>query len=275
VVRNAIPITMVMGFLFIPMVIIVASGDVDLSLGFLAGFVGWIVAILSPKMGLGLAIIVSLLIALTVGLINGLLVGLVKLKGIVVTFAMGSLLSGLILLLSGGATMKAPAGLSQALARSPFIVFFWVLLVILCAVLMKFTPLGRRPRADDPVQENLGKRLVYRGLPFVFSSLMSWISGILILSWIGYATIASGNGYAEMALLATLIGGTAYYAGTGFVLSGAIALIAVVLFQISNQIGNLAPANQKVMQGILLIVMLPIAHFYHVGVDWLHRRLKK
>jgi ribose/xylose/arabinose/galactoside ABC-type transport system permease subunit len=87
VVRNAIPITMIMGFLFIPMVIIVASGDVDLSLGFLAGVVGWIVAILSPKMGLGLAIIISLLIALAVGLINGLLVGLVKLKGIVVTFA--------------------------------------------------------------------------------------------------------------------------------------------------------------------------------------------
>jgi ribose/xylose/arabinose/galactoside ABC-type transport system permease subunit len=140
---------------------------------------------------------------------------------------------------------------------------------------MKFTPFGRRPRAGDSAQETLGTRLLYRGLPFVFSSLMSWIAGILFLSWVRYATIASGTGLAEMALLATLIGGTAYYAGTSFVLSGAIALISVVLFQYTNQMANIAPGNQKVIQGVLLLVMLPIAHYYHVGVDWLYRHQKK
>lgn len=273
--KNVVPITVMMGFLFIPMVIIVASGDVDLSLGFLAGVVGWIVAILSPKMGLGAAIVISLLVALAVGLINGLLVGLVKLKGIVVTFAMSFLLSGLVLLLSEGKVMPGPEGLSPALTRSPFFLILWLLLVILCAALMKFTPLGRRPKADDPVQETLGMRLLYRGLPFVFSSFMSWISGILVLSWVRFATIASGTGYAEMALLATLIGGTAYYAGTGFVLSGAIGLFSIVLFQNANQMSNLPAADQKVIQGVLLLVMLPIVHFYHVGVDWLYHRQRK
>jgi ribose/xylose/arabinose/galactoside ABC-type transport system permease subunit len=273
--KTAVPITVMMGFLFIPMVVIVASGDVDLSLGFLAGVVGWIVAILSPTMGMGSAIVISLLVALAVGLINALLVGLLKLKGIVVTFAMSFLLSGLILVMSGGKTMPAPEGLSSALVRSPFIFFLWLLLVVVCAGLMKFTPLGRRPRAGDPVQETLGTRLLYRGLPFLFSSFMSWISGILVLSWVGYATIAAGSGYAEMALLATLIGGTAYYAGTGFVLSGAIALFSIVLFQNANQLSNLSAADQKVIQGVFLLVMLPTTYYYHVGVDWLYRRLRR
>jgi ribose/xylose/arabinose/galactoside ABC-type transport system permease subunit len=273
--KNTIPITMMMGFLLIPMVIIVASGDVDISLGFLAGLVGSMVALLSPMIGLGPAIVISLLISLAVGLINGLLVGLTNLKGIVVTFAMSFLLSGLILLLSEGKTMRAPEGLTPALARSPIIIFLWLLLVILFAALMKFTTLGRRPRAGDPVQETLGTRLLNRGLPFVFSSFMAWISGILVLSWVGYATIASGAGYAEMALLATLLGGTAYYAGTGFVLSGAIALLSIVLFQNGNQLINLSAADQKVIQGVLLLVMLPIAYVYHVGVDGLYHRRKK
>jgi ribose transport system permease protein len=273
--KGVVPITIMYGFLFIPMVILVASGDADLSLGFLAGVVGWVIALQSPKIGLGAAILVSLLAALGVGLFNGLMVGLLRLKGIIVTFAMSFFLSGLILLASGGKTLKAPEGLSPDLARSPIFIVLWLLLVIACAVIMKFTPFGRRPRADDPVQENLGARLLYRGFPFVFSGFMSWITGFMMLSYVGYATIASGTGYAEMALLATLLGGTAYYAGTGFVLSGAVALFALVLFQNANQINNMPAAEQKVIQGVLLLVMLPIAHLYHVVIDWLYRRLRK
>jgi len=273
--RSTLPITITMGFLLIPMVIIVASGDADLSLGFLAGLVSWMLAILSPKLGLGAAIAISLLVSLLVGSINGLLVGLFKLKGIIVTFAMSFLLSGLILVLGGGKVIQGPAELTPALARSPIMILLWLLLVIVCAALMKFTPLGRRPIAGDPVQETLGMRLLYRGLPFVFSGVMAWISGILILGWVGYATIASGVGWAEMVLLATLLGGTAYAAGTGFLLSGAIALFAIVLFQNGNQMANLEAADQKLIQGVLLLLMLPIAHFYHVGIDGLYRRRKK
>ena len=125
------------------------------------------------------------------------------------------------------------------------------------------------------MQETVIRRMLYRGLPFVFSGVMAWISGILLLSWVGYATIASGTGFAETVILATLLGGTAYYAGTGFVLSGAIALFAIVLFQNGNQVANLSASDQKLLQGVFLLLMLPIAHFYHLGAEWLYRRRKK
>jgi ribose/xylose/arabinose/galactoside ABC-type transport system permease subunit len=216
-----------------------------------------------------MAILMSLLVALVVGLTNGLLVGVVRLKGFVVTFAMSFLLNGLILIWGTMSMPKVPAALS-ALARSPLILLLWILLAIACAVLMIFTSLGRRPRAGEPEQVPPGLRgLLYKGLPFVFSSFMAWISGILLLSWLGYATIGAGSGFAETALLATLMGGTAYYAGTGFVLSGTIALIPIVLFQ---QMLSLPAGEERAILGALLLTMLPITHYYHVGVDWLYRR---
>jgi ribose/xylose/arabinose/galactoside ABC-type transport system permease subunit len=273
--NNIVPISLMYGFLLIPMVMIVASGDADISLGYLAGVVGWIIALQTPKIGAVPAIFVSLLVALGVGLFNGLMVGLLKIKGIIVTFAMSFLLSGVILSVSGGKVMAAPKGMDPVLARSPIFPMLWVLLVIVCAAVMKFTPFGRRPRAEDHGEETLGARLLYRGLPFVLSGCMAWITGILMLSYVGYATIASGMGLAELTLLAALVGGTAYYAGTGFILSGAIAVFAVILFQNGHQVSKMTSADQKALEGVLLLVMLPIAHYYHVFVDWLYRRQKK
>lgn len=269
---DIVPHIVTLGFLVIPMIIIIASGDADLSSGTLAGLVCRIVVFLHWQIGLEIAILISLLVALAVGLTNGLLIGLGRLKGIFVTFGMSFVLYGLILMWGILSIPKMPAGLT-ALARSPLILWLWILLVIVCAALMIFTPLGRRPQAGEPGQEPLGWRgLLYRGLPFVFSSFMAWISGILLLSWLGYATIAAGSGYTEIVLLATLLGGTAYYAGTGFVLSGAIALIAIVLFR---QMLNLSTAEERVILGALLLIILPITQYYHIGVDCLYRRQSK
>ncbi len=107
----------------------------------------------------------------------------------------------------------------------------------------------------------------------MFSSFMAWVSGLLLLGWHGYGTIGAASGYVETALLATLLGGTAYYAGTGFVLRGAIALIDIVLFQ---QLFSLPIAKESVILGTLLLIILPITQYYHVGVDRVyHREYKK
>ncbi len=264
----------ILGFLVLPVIITLASGDLDLSVGFLAGAVSCLAASLGESLGLWPAVLLSLPVALGAGLINALLVGLLRLKGVIVTFAMGVFLYGLTFVVNGAQLVHAPKGLDQALSRSPFVVAMWILLALGCAALMIFTPFGRRPRIGEP-QESLGRNLLYRGLPFLFSSGMAWVAGILLLSYVGAAMPAAGSGYVELALLAALAGGTAYQAGTGFALSGAFGLAAVILFQNGNQMANMPIGNQRLLLGVLLLVLLPITHYYHVGVDWLYRRQKK
>lgn len=266
---DTVPNIVTLGFLLLPMILLIASGDADLSSGMLAGLVCQIVNFLHWQIGMRMAILISLPVALLVGLTNGLLVSFAKLKGIFVTFGMSYILYGLIIVWHILLIPKLPVGLS-ILSRSPLILWLWILLVLGCAALMIFTPLGHQPQAGRPSSWN---RLLYKGLPFVFSSFMAWISGVLLLSWLGYSTMGAGSGFTEIVLLATLLGGTAYYARTGFVLSGAMALIAIILFR---QTLNLSIAEENVILGVLLLIMLPIAQYYHIGVDWLYcRQIKK
>ncbi len=270
---DTVPNIVTLGFLVLPMILLIASGDADLSSGMLAGLVCQIVNFLHWQVGMRMAILISLPVALLVGLTNGLLVGFAKLKGIFVTFGMSYILYGLIIVWHILLIPKLPVGLS-ILSRSPLILWLWILLVLGCAALMVFTPLLRRPQAGEPGQRSQRrKRQLSKGLLFMFSSFMAWVSGLLLLGWHGYGTIGAASGYVETALLATLLGGTAYYAGTGFVLSGAIALIDIVLFQ---QLFSLPIAKESAILGTLLLIILPITQYYNVGFDRLyHREYKK
>ncbi|MBN1121239.1 MAG: ABC transporter permease [Anaerolineae bacterium] len=264
------------GFFVIPTVILLAEGNLDLSMGAMAGLVAIVVAGSGESSSVVLGIFISLIVALLIGIVNGLLVGLAKQKGIVVTFAMSFLLYAITLLVSEGRTVMAPRGMIDlGLATSPLTVIVWLILVLGCAALMIFTPFGRRPKEGDQ-EEGIGKRLLFVGLPFVFSSLMAWLAGILMLGWMGAAFASTGQGYVEMALLAALLGGTAYSGGTGFVLSASAALVSVVLMQNALRMGGDTPiATIYLIEGLLIVILLPVTHFYHIGAErFYHKRME-
>jgi ribose transport system permease protein len=261
------------GVFVIPTVILLAEGNLDLSMGAVAGLVAIMVANTGENSSAVLGLFISLIVVLIIGIVNGLLVGLAKQKGIVVTFAMSFLLYAITLRVTEGRTVMAPRGLMDlGLATSPLTFIVWLILVLGCAALMIFTPFGRRPKEDDQEEGN-GKRLLFVGLPFVFSSLMAWLAGILIIGWMGAAFASTGQGYVEVALLAALLGGTAYAGGTGFMLSASAALVAVVLLQTTLRMGGDTPvATIYLIEGLLIVILLPVTHFYHIGAERLYQK---
>jgi hypothetical protein len=38
---------------------------------------------------------------------------------------------------------------------------------------------------------------------------------------------------------------------------------------------RLPPGQERVILGALMLIMLPIAQYYHAGMDWLYRRQSK
>lgn len=262
---DTIPSIIIPGVLLIPMIMLIASGDIDLSSGILAGLTCEILIFPNPYRDIGMTTFISLLVALTVGLTHGLLVGFVKLKGVYVTLGMSYFLFGLVFMFKTLMIPVAPPWL-RAFSHSPFILWLWILLVIVCAAIMIFIALGRHPLAGEP--ESPGRKgSLYKGSLFVFSSLMAWISGNLLLN--GYVSSMSSPYLTEIVVLAALMGGTAYYAGTGFVLSGAAALVAIVLFR---QMPGFSPLTERIIWGMLILILPPIAQYYHVGLDRLYCR---
>ncbi len=275
VLRPLIANIVIAGLFVIPTVILLVEGNLDLSMGAVAGLVALIVAGTGENSSVVLGIFISLIVVLLVGIVNGLLVGLAKQKGIVVTFAMAFVLYAVALLLSEGRSVMAPRGMMDlGLAASPLTVIVWLILVLGGAALMIFTPFGRRPKEGDQ-EEGIGKRLLFVGLPFVFSSLMAWLAGILMLGWLGAAFASTGQGYVEVALLAALLGGTAYSGGTGFMLSASAALVPVVLLQNALRMGDAPAPTINLIVGLLILILLPVTHFYHIGAErFYHKRME-
>src|SRR5207302_5348204 len=88
--------------LVIPMMMIVAAGGLDLSVGSVAALSAVIQAEVEHDIGPLLAIVVAVFVAAVIGIINGLMVSLARLHGALVTLAMMVLARGLATSVTGG-----------------------------------------------------------------------------------------------------------------------------------------------------------------------------
>ena len=99
------------GIVAMPATFLIMSGQVDLSVGATAAFVGIVLAATAPESGLLTAVLLAVGTGLLIGLVNGLLVTAGGVNSIAATFASMALLRGLAYLI--------PSGLAIAVVRVP------------------------------------------------------------------------------------------------------------------------------------------------------------
>jgi ribose transport system permease protein len=128
------------------------AGDYDLSVGSMMGLSSMLIATLNVwhDWPIGFAILAALLVAVCVGLANGLFIVYLGVESLIVTLGSGTILAGIVLWISGSATIT---GVSMTLVDLVIrtrifgisLVFYYA--VILAAVMwyvFEYTALGRR-----------------------------------------------------------------------------------------------------------------------------------
>jgi ribose transport system permease protein len=128
------------------------AGDYDLSVGSMMGLSSMLIAILNvvQRWPIGLAIGAALLVGVAVGFANGIFIVFLGVDSLIVTLGSGTMLSGVVLWISGSATVT---GVSDALVSAVIrtrllgisLVFYYALAI--AAVMwfvFEFTTLGRR-----------------------------------------------------------------------------------------------------------------------------------
>ncbi|OYO84885.1 ribose ABC transporter permease, partial [Lachnotalea glycerini] len=129
--------------------LIIISGEIDLSIGFLAGMAGSFACIMFVATGnLFLAFMFGLLLGATVGAVNGLFVAYFKLPSFIVTLAMQTVCFGIICLYTGGQNIYKIGnfkvlGQSKLLGIIPITVFFMIVMLVITHILLKYTKFGR------------------------------------------------------------------------------------------------------------------------------------
>ena len=212
--------------------------------------------------GLVAAIVVALLAATAVGLINGMLVGLLQLNALIVTLAVGAILSGATLWYRKGCRrsarvppMLADWGGTRLLGIN---VSVWVaaILVATLTIILRKTTVGRRfsavganPRAAHVAGISVP---VYQIAAFVVAGLLYGIAGILLSAFIRNPTLDVGDAYLLAPIAAAVLGGTAITGGIGSMIAVAgAALFLTHLGQMLKMLG-IATAFQLIVQGVAI-----------------------
>jgi ribose transport system permease protein len=215
------------------------------------------------------AVIAALLISAAVGLCNGILVGVLQLNALIVTLAVGAVVSGL--------TLSYRMGLPQEARVPPILADFggtrwlginlavWVavVLILLATLILRRTRFGRRfsavganPRAARVAGVNVA---AYQTAAFAVGGLLYGFAGILISAFIRNPTLNVGDPYLLAPIAAAVLAGTAISGGVGSMISVAgAALFLTHLGQVLKMMG-ISTAVQMIIQGIAIALGMGLA----------------
>ncbi|NKQ51755.1 ABC transporter permease [Amycolatopsis sp. K13G38] len=196
------------------------AGDYDLSVASTLNLSTVVVAVLNAQHGWGiwLAVLVAILASLAVGFVNGLIVTVFEINPFIVTLGMGTVVQGLIYLLSNSATISGvDRSLSDAVLTQPFLAipvgFFYAL--ALCAIawyVFDHTAFGQRllfvGQSHDVARLNGVNVARLRWRALIISAGTAGLAGVVYAGTTASADPVSGASFLLPAFAAAFLGST-------------------------------------------------------------------
>ncbi len=260
----------VVGTLAVAQTLIILTAGIDLSVGVVMVMSSMVMAQTSVENGVppALALVLGLFVGLAAGAFNGLLVTRLNLQPFIVTLGTLSVFTALMLLYSGGATVRGSdmpelltwtgATLNLGGVNVTIGVLMMLVLYVAIAFILRSTAWGRHVYAvgDDPEAARLAGIQVNRVLLSVYLAagavlaLAAWIQ-------IGRTNAASPNAGAELnldSITAVVIGGTSLFGGRGNVWGTLLGALIVGVFRNGLSLAGLDVLWQTFAVGVLIIV---------------------
>lgn len=252
-----------------------AAGEFDLSIGGVIGLSAILIAKL-PGLGLGFAwsLVIVLLIALFVGASNSFFVVRIGSNSFVVTLAMGTLLVGLGLGLSGSQTLGnvTPGFVNDMQIKLGGIgVPFWGALVfsLLLWFMLEHTPTGRYLLFTGEGRE--AARLAgvkvnrMRSLGLVTASLGACLAGLIIVGQSAAASSTFGSPYLLQALAAAFLGTTTIKVGRFNVIGTLIGVALLAVGTTGLELLGLSSWSADIFDGGVLIAAVTFAQLVRLA----------
>ncbi len=244
-------------------------GDIDVSIGAIAGLAGIVCAKMIVDMGAdpALAIPAAILVAAAAGALNGLIITLLNLNSLVVTIGMLSVYSGLNLLITQGRTIvNLPKhvtflGSGQAFGLP---VTLWVMLAMFLVVLFVTarTVFGRQLYAVGNSRE--AARIVgisevrVRVTAFAIAGGLAGVAGILLCFRLMSAQATLGQSWLLPSIAAPVIGGIATTGGIGTIWGALIGAAIMVVIGNIIVLGGVGIYLQQIVTGLIVVIAVAL-----------------
>jgi ribose/xylose/arabinose/galactoside ABC-type transport system permease subunit len=252
----------VLGLISLGLLVVILTGNVDLTVGTFMGFAGALTAQWAISLGLLPAIVLGVGVAIAVGFINGFLSTRGTGLSVIVTLAMLTIFQGATLLFTGGRPIQGVPDDMRALGWGyvgpiPLPIVIAVVAGILVHILLRHTTFGRQLYAIGGNAE--AARL--SGIPvkmriiqaFMISASFAMVAGLVLTARTMSAQPTAGVGDEFSAVGAVLIGGASLNGGAGNVV-GTLAGV-LILGMISNGLNLLQvnPFYQYIIKGLIIL----------------------
>ncbi|GAA1875303.1 ABC transporter permease [Lapillicoccus jejuensis] len=260
----------ILQYLAVPIVIglaqmvVLAVGQMNLSVGVLTGLTAVVAASLMVDAGLpaGLAVVAALLLGLLVGLTNGLLVVLTRINGFIVTLATMTIVAGIRYGVHGTGTYQGYSPGLVSLGRAsvlgvPTVFLAAVVVAVLVALFFARGVVGRQMLASggNPLAARLSGISNDRSVvvAHALSGLLAGVAGVLVVALSGSVNASIGDDLLLPSFAAPIIGGVALAGGVVSVLGTCLAAFIVRLVDVAQAQYNINPRWVDLVVGAVVL----------------------
>lgn len=273
------------GIMAVGMTFMLASGEIDLSVGSTYAMAPCLAGLLMTKyhFNIWLSCLVGLMVGAVIGLINGILTTKGRLPAFITTLGMMSIVRGIALIMTGawpvtvgGGNITGPdaarfffLGGGRLFNRVPMQFVWFIGVLIVWGLLLAATTFGFRVYAigGNVRAAHLSGINVHRVkiTNFVMLGFLCALSGLLTLSFLGTVTATLGQGIELDVISAAIIGGAPMGGGGGTVLGTLIGAMIMGVLRNGLVLLGISPFWQTVAIGGVIILA--------VGLDrWIIHR---
>lgn len=249
----------------VAMTMVLMTGGIDLSLGYMIGLASIACGIFIKSMGMPIAagLLLTLLIGAAFGLLNGICIQLLHVPAFIATLGTGYIIYGIAQIISNGETVNHLPDALLALGKTKIgpltttVLVSAAVCVVFYYILHKST-FGRNLTAFG--MNEAASRLSGVNTPFinmavyVISVVLSGAVGILLTIDVNCAQPTMGGGnYTFQVITGTVIGGANLYGGKGTIVGAVFGMLTLKV--IANCI-NLANAPYYFVDAIMGVIIL-------------------
>lgn len=251
------------------------NGEIDLSIGSVAGFAG-IMATGAQAAGCDTftAILVGLIVGLVFGIGNGLIITIFKIDSLITTIGLGQIAYGLAFLYTKG---RPITGLSDSfiwlatgkLYEIPIPLFIILIVFIITNFHLSSTPSGRFIYAvgynrECSLMSGLNINLI-KTLSFAITGLLSGLGGVMIMSRLASGQPTAGPGYLLNAITVAYLGASILKEGEFHMLGTFVGAVFIGVVVNGMTLLNIPYYYQFIATGIILITAVGLASAGKMG----------
>jgi len=259
-----------LGFLVFGEGICLLSGNMDLSISEMAGFVGMLTALIISKWFPGIPmpfdIIIPVILGLICGAFNGFLIGTLSLNPFLATLGTFMAFDGATLLLHPYPIYEGFSKLFLSLGGVDYIAIpVLIFLLIILQIILKYTSFGNHiyaigGNAASSKMLGISPNKMYFTV-YTLSGGFAGLSALFYTGFLGCVPPGMADGNVFLAFAGAVIGGISLEGGRGSMINAFSGVLFLGVVEAGLAMFNVSPFFRKVVYGFLVILAILINKF--------------